>query len=205
MEYCPGGDLYHRINSGTLVDQGEKNCYFAQLLRGVHYLHSVGVAHRDLKPENLLIDSTGRVLKITDFGVSTVFRSPWGHVREKRRGVTGSGPYIAPEEFSKEEYDSELVDVWSCGIIAYVINTCSIPWRSAQPNDARYVMYTDSAKKFAPFERIEPHVRELIYAALSCDPETRITLDKLIEHSTVEQMDVCTTSHLAQDHCHPVI
>ena len=203
MEYCPGGDLYHRINSGTLIDQGEKNCYFAQLLKGVQYLHSVGVAHRDLKPENLLIDASGRILKITDFGVSTVFRSPWGHIREKRTGVTGSGPYIAPEEFLKEEYDSELVDVWSCGIIAYVINTCSIPWRSAQLNDARYTMYLDSTKKFGPFERIEPNMRELIYASLASNPASRITMTELLKHATVESMDVCTTSHIANDHTHP--
>ena len=78
----------------------------------------MGVAHRDLKPENLLLDSAGRILKITDFGVSDVFRAPFCTVSRKAKGVCGSGPYIAPEEFEKgAEYESEGVDVWSMGII----------------------------------------------------------------------------------------
>jgi serine/threonine protein kinase len=77
----------------------------------------MGVAHRDLKPENLLIDASGRILKITDFGVSEVFRTPFGGVSQKAHGLCGSGPYIAPEEFVTAEYDSELVDCWAIGII----------------------------------------------------------------------------------------
>ncbi|KAJ3348155.1 serine/threonine-protein kinase HAL4/sat4 [Kappamyces sp. JEL0680] len=118
MEYCQGGDLFTRISNGSLSSEMEKNCYFVQLCRGVQYLHSIGVAHRDLKPENILLSGEGgRILKITDFGVSTVFKSPFGAKREKQTGVTGSGPYIAPEEWQDEEYDSELVDIWAIGII----------------------------------------------------------------------------------------
>jgi serine/threonine protein kinase len=79
----------------------------------------------------LLLASDGHILKITDFGVSTVFKQPFGNVREKRRGVAGSGPYIAPEEYGNQEYDSELVDIWSVGVIAYVMNTNTIPWQAA--------------------------------------------------------------------------
>ncbi|KAJ3385220.1 serine/threonine-protein kinase HAL4/sat4 [Lobulomyces angularis] len=117
MEYCCGGDMYSRIHDGTLTDPNEINCYFKQLVLGVEYLHSMGVAHKDLKPENLLLDNTKRVLKITDFGVSEVFRAPFCSVSQKGKGCIGSGPYIAPEEFGKCEYDSEAVDVWAVGII----------------------------------------------------------------------------------------
>ncbi|KAJ3217215.1 serine/threonine-protein kinase HAL4/sat4, partial [Clydaea vesicula] len=117
MEYCCGGDMYTRIHDGTLTDPNEFNCYFKQLVLGVEYLHSMGVAHKDLKPENFLIDSTKRILKITDFGVSEVFRAPFCSVSQKGKGCIGSGPYIAPEEFGKSEYDSEAVDVWAIGII----------------------------------------------------------------------------------------
>lgn len=63
MEYCPGGDLYAAVKKGTMVPE-EIDCYFKQILEGVSYLHSMGVAHRDIKPENLLLDGRGRV-KIT--------------------------------------------------------------------------------------------------------------------------------------------
>lgn len=101
MEYCAGGDLFSKITSGNLHAIPEINCYFAQLVRGVTYLHTMGVAHRghnllilDLKPENLLLDSTSRILKITDFGVSEVFRTPMQSTTKLCRGLAGSGPYI---------------------------------------------------------------------------------------------------------------
>ena len=67
--------------------------------------------------ENLLLDSTARHLKITDFGVSEVFRTPFESTCHKAHGLCGSGPYIAPEEFITKEYDSQLVDIWSIGVI----------------------------------------------------------------------------------------
>ena len=70
MEYCPGGDLLHKMMNEGFADVYEILCYFKQLLHGVSYIHENGVVHRDLKPENLIMDATKRVLKITDFGIS---------------------------------------------------------------------------------------------------------------------------------------
>lgn len=85
-------------------------------MNGVEYIHTQGVAHRDLKPENLMLDSHG-TLKISDFGEAEVVQSPWESEPHKSRGVCGSGPYIAPEEFTLKEFDARSVDVWSCGIM----------------------------------------------------------------------------------------
>jgi protein-serine/threonine kinase len=60
MEYCPGGDLYAAIKKGGM-SSGEVECTFKQILHGIQYLHSMGVAHRDIKPENLLLDGRGHV------------------------------------------------------------------------------------------------------------------------------------------------
>lgn len=97
MEYCPGGDLYAAIKKGDM-GAPEINSYFKQILAGVAYLHSMGVAHRDIKPENLLLDAKGHV-KITDFGVSDVFRMCWEKTTHLSKGLCGSEPYIAPEQF----------------------------------------------------------------------------------------------------------
>ena len=114
-------------------------------------------------------------MKITDFGVSTVFKNPFGAKREQQKGVMGSSPYIAPEEWTCSEYDSELVDIWAMGIIGYsffvlstyvfcryVMASNSIPWKAAQLSDLRYKLYIESHKKFAPFERVHPGLRKLL-------------------------------------------
>jgi serine/threonine protein kinase len=100
MEYCPGGDLYAAIKKGDL-EPAEINSYFKQIIAGISYLHSMGVAHRDIKPENLLIDAKGHV-KITDFGVSDVFRMCWEKKTHLSKGLCGSEPYIAPEQFEQK-------------------------------------------------------------------------------------------------------
>ena len=87
--------------------------YFRQLISAVEYLHSRGVAHRDLKPENLLLDSSDN-LKVSDFGLATVFR-----LRGKERTLDkkcGTLPYVAPEVLVGT-YHAEPADIWSCGII----------------------------------------------------------------------------------------
>ncbi|KAG5439983.1 hypothetical protein PCK2_000675, partial [Pneumocystis canis] len=83
MEFCAGGDLYSLILESGKLDMIEADCYFKQLMRGVEYMHEMGVAHRDLKPENLLLTSNG-ALKITDFGNGECFRMAW----EKKAHLT---------------------------------------------------------------------------------------------------------------------
>lgn len=118
MEYCSGGDLLHKINGEGFSGPEEINNLAKQLFCGLRYLHSVGVAHRDLKPENLLLSSDSKTLKITDFGVSAVFRTQFEKVARKLHGVHGTDPYIAPEEWidsGDAEYFPTKIDVWACG------------------------------------------------------------------------------------------
>lgn len=73
LEYASGGELFDRIEPDVGMPIPEAQRYFNQLLAGVDYLHTRGVAHRDLKPENLLLDEHDNV-KISDFGMATMFR-----------------------------------------------------------------------------------------------------------------------------------
>jgi protein-serine/threonine kinase len=113
MEFCPGGDLYAAIKRGGM-SPAEVECCFRQILTGVHYLHSQGVAHRDIKPENLFFDMRGHLKvcvipcaafhaptmsQIGDYGASTVYRLPWETTIHMSTGLCGSEPYIAPEQF----------------------------------------------------------------------------------------------------------
>lgn len=142
MEFCPGGDLYAAIKKGHM-SPSEVECCFKQILTGVSYLHSQGVAHRDIKPENLFFDTQGH-LKIGDYGASTVYRLPWESTVHMSTGLCGSEPYIAPEQFLGKPYDARLVDIWACGIVYYCLHFQEMPWRVAQTSDALYATYAQA-------------------------------------------------------------
>ncbi|KAF9572341.1 serine/threonine-protein kinase HAL4/sat4 [Mortierella alpina] len=143
MEFAAGGDLFNLLTkSHPPISLHEKHCLWRQLVSGVQYMHSMGVAHRDLKPENILIDGSGRILKLTDFGIANVFKSVGDPSPLPCKGIIGSEPYIAPEEFYLDEYDPRAVDVWACGIIFYVMYYAAMPWaRADRRKDARYARY----------------------------------------------------------------
>ncbi|KAF9581557.1 hypothetical protein BGW38_001386, partial [Lunasporangiospora selenospora] len=134
MEYCVGGDLHTLIASANTLTETESSCFFAQLINGVAYLHSLGVVHRDLKPENLLLTANG-CIKIADFGNSEVFRMPWEKKARMSTSVRGSGPFIAPEEFIETEFDARKVDMWSCGIIYICMRVGRYMWAEASKGD----------------------------------------------------------------------
>ncbi|KAG2194494.1 hypothetical protein INT46_011927 [Mucor plumbeus] len=108
MEFCPEGDMYALIKLGKLKDV-EIYSYFKQLLQGLNYLHSLGVAHRDLKPENLLIHNG--ILKISDFGSADVFRVAWQEHSRLSDGLCGTTPYMAPEIYLDQGYWAAPVDI----------------------------------------------------------------------------------------------
>jgi protein-serine/threonine kinase len=155
MEYCSGGDLYTLILAAGNLEPVEADCYFKQLMRGVEYMHEMGVAHRDLKPENLLLTSRG-ALKITDFGNGECFRMAWEKEAHMTAGLCGSAPYIAPEEYIDKEFDPRAVDVWACGVIYMAMRTGRHLWRVAQKGeDEFFTKYLEDRKEEAGFRPIE--------------------------------------------------
>lgn len=148
MEWCGGGDLFSIIKMGNMTPV-EKNCCFKQLVRGVAYMHSQGIAHRDIKPENLLLNEEGQ-LKITDFGVSDVVELDGRH--RKCHGMCGSEPYMAPEVHTCNgnwtsrrcliiEYEGFPLDVWGCGIVYICLTFGGMIWHKAAESDVRYEGY----------------------------------------------------------------
>lgn len=137
MEYCAGGDLYTLVLTAGKLEVVEADCYFKQLMRGVEYMHEMGVAHRDLKPENLLLTTHG-ALKITDFGNGECFRMAWEKEAHMTAGLCGSAPYIAPEEYVDREFDPRSVDVWATGVIYMAMRTGRHLWRVAKKDEDEF-------------------------------------------------------------------
>ncbi|KAI9272652.1 kinase-like domain-containing protein [Phascolomyces articulosus] len=194
MEYCPGGDLFSCIMAERISER-EKLCCLKQLIQGLAYLHGMGVAHRDIKPENLLLTIDGQI-KITDFGVSDVFRFAWEKQGHKSRGLVGSEPYIAPEAFEHKEYWGSIADVWSAGIVFYCLWTSGLVWRKAKKSsDKAFSIYTrmHPTQTFDPFLQHFPSAqpRQILYKMLDPNPNTRITSADLLEDPWIQSIPVC--------------
>lgn len=157
MEFCAGGDLYSLVLAAGKLEVVEADCYFKQLMRGVEYIHEMGVAHRDLKPENLLLTTHGS-LKITDFGNGECFRMAWEKEPHMVAGLCGSAPYIAPEEYIDNEFDPRAVDVWACGVIYMAMRTGRHLWRLAKRDeDEFYERYLEGRRDedgYGPIETL---------------------------------------------------
>ncbi|KAG6808710.1 hypothetical protein H0H92_003167 [Tricholoma furcatifolium] len=199
MEFCSGGDLYAAIKKGGM-SPSEVECCFKQILLGVEYLHSQGVAHRDIKPENLFFDTQGH-LKIGDYGASTVYRLPWEATVHMSTGLCGSEPYIAPEQFLGKPYDARLVDIWACGVVYYCLHFQELPWRAAQPGtDTLYASYAQACASSLPavsacpptINNLSPRAcRPLIRRMLEPDPKARATIEEVIKDKWIGTIEVC--------------
>ncbi|USW52042.1 Putative serine/threonine-protein kinase, active [Septoria linicola] len=199
MEYCELGDLNDLIQSGNFTKPEDRNCMFKQLVRGVHYLHSRGIAHRDLKSENLLVNKAG-LLKIADFGTGEVFCGQHPGVRHCRRqsivdanapirycdpGWVGSVPYMAPEIYQRRgKYDPRAVDVWAVAIVYITLCFNGNCWDFAGPECKNFRIFLQYWDRW--FEQCEDHeirdgrkVPQFAYIgnmARLDDPETRVML-----------------------------
>lgn len=165
MEYCAHGELFQYVEKKlfqTCWSLQDRQCFFKQLVRGVDYLHSHGIAHRDIKLENLLLTKEG-YLKLTDFGVADVFSGEhpglrasggecgknMGAVRRCKPGICGSLPYMAPEVLEKKgDYDPRGLDVWSCAVVYLAMTYCGNPWQAANEQNPFYVKFKNGYDKW---------------------------------------------------------
>lgn len=195
MEFCPGGDLYTLIIAAGKLEYAEADCFFKQLIRGVNYMHDMGVAHRDLKPENVLLTQQG-VLKITDFGNGECFKMAWENEIQLSEGICGLSPYIAPEEFLQDEFDPRCVDIWACGVIYMAMRTGRQLWKLADAKrDDFFLEYLSKRKDATGYEPIEllkrARCRNVIYSILDPIPERRITGKQILNSEWGREIRVC--------------
>lgn len=184
LELAEKGELFDKIEPDLGVDQDVAHFYFTQLINAVEFLHSKGVAHRDIKPENLVLDSMGN-LKLTDFGLSVVFKKKNGPKRMCTKAC-GSPPYAAPEIVSGN-YDPSLCDIWSCGIVLFVLLTGKIAWEMPVMEDTDYAYYIKNKGEILvnPWNKIDLGALSLLRKILVPNIDERITIPKIKQHQWV--------------------
>lgn len=171
LEFITGGELFDKIVHHGRLSEAEARRYFQQLIDGVDYCHSKGVYHRDLKPENLLLDSQGN-LKISDFGLSALPEQGTSLLRT----TCGTPNYVAPEVLSHKGYDGAIADVWSCGVILYVLMAGYLPFDEL---DLTTLYSKIDRAEFSCPSWFPVGAKSLIHRILDPKPETRITVEQI--------------------------
>ncbi|KAM0154227.1 hypothetical protein ACHAQE_006089 [Botrytis cinerea] len=138
MEYAPY-DLFAVVMTGKMSKE-EVTCSFLQILSGVTYLHSMGLAHRDLKLDNVVVNQYG-IMKIIDFGSASVFLYPFEGGITLSSGIVGSDPYLAPEVYDEKRYDPQPADIWSLAIIFCCMSLRRFPWKMPRMTDNSFKLF----------------------------------------------------------------
>ncbi|MCO5586712.1 hypothetical protein L7F22_040654 [Adiantum nelumboides] len=176
LEFVTGGELFDKIFHQGKLKEDEARKYFQQLINAVDYCHSRGVYHRDLKPENLLLDSQEN-LKISDFGLSAL---PQQFREDGLLHTTcGTPNYVAPEVLSDKGYNGATADLWSCGVILYVLMAGYLPF------DEQNLMTLYKKINKADFTCpawFSSGARKLILRILDPNPLTRITVPEILQN-----------------------
>lgn len=192
MEHCAGGELFDAIT-------GENNRHFnerqvasvvRQITEALKHLHlDLGIAHRDLKPENVLLLSRDQTIepeiRLTDFGFAKQAKDPKN--QNALRTACYTPYYAAPEVFGTEKYDVAC-DIWSLGVIVYIMLTGEPPFYSIHgknamtPNMKAKVLKGQFKTQGPKWDRLSPEARDLIPQMLEVHREKRIKIKDVIDH-----------------------
>jgi len=181
LEYVSGGELFDAIVNKGSYSEGDAANLVKQILEAIKYVHHLGIAHRDLKPENLLLSGEeGKdTIKIADFGLSKDFS------QEQLQTSCGTPDYVAPEVLMGEPYDMG-VDIWSIGVITYVL-LCGFPPFYGDTQKDLFEMILSARVEFPDPEwtEVSAEAKDFIKKILVLDPEKRLTAEQCLEHKWV--------------------
>ena len=192
-DLAAGGELFGLLMHSGPFPEDLARFYFKQLIDGLEYLHDKGITHRDLKPENLVLDAHFQ-LKMVDFGLAAV------HSQEKESDIqipmmhsgVGSQPYSAPEVYYSRElfrglgYQGGPADIWSCGVILFVMLTGRPPFlrplaKTYGPNLRRCKHFANLLKGHG-YGNMSDESRDFLTRIFQPSPEDRMTIREMKEH-----------------------
>ena len=187
MEFLEGGELFEAITSIGSFTEASACKVMKQILSAVYYLHSNRIVHRDLKPENIMLTQKPKngnyQIKLIDFGTAKIFKPG-----KKMNKFIGTSYYIAPEVL-KERYD-EKCDVWSCGVILFIL-LCGYPPFNGNTNVDIFHAIQNQNPIFGgeEWEDITSEAKDLIKLMLKKNPSERLTAEMCLRHKWFKMLD----------------
>jgi serine/threonine protein kinase len=182
-DFCENGELFDFVSAAKGLNSSMTRRFFLQCVHAVNYVHRKGFAHRDLKMENFFLDADYYV-KLADFGLCKKTIDINGQ-KKLLRTYCGSETYIAPEmrgHVSEELYDGQKADVFSLGVILYIMLTGLLPFRKALDNHYQEFMNDPIAHLESYGKKLEPAVIELLMGMLEQDPAKRMNISEVLTH-----------------------
>lgn len=189
LELVRDGDLYDKLKREGRIAENDARDIFIQMAEAIAYLHKENVSHRDLKPENILVQenpTTGAVeIKISDFGLSRTTQT-----NKAMETMAGTLDYCAPEiinHFHNGNGYGREVDMWSLGVILYIMVSGAAPFGQGSGNDDLLDCITNAKFQYPEnrFKDVSAECKDLINHLLVADPATRFTAEQSLAHAWI--------------------
>lgn len=204
LDLACGGELYDRLLQEKRFNETDTKTIISTLLDSCSYLHEKGVVHRDIKLENILLvsSSSRNNVRLTDFGIAKVLdayeekprlrkstsysekMNQASRKRQRRRAYTtcGTDYYISPEILKGEGY-CETVDMWSIGVVMYILLTGRPPFTNEGSCIRNKIMSGQFSTTGAEWSDLSTEAKDLISKLLTVDPEARVTATEALKHA----------------------
>lgn len=183
LELCEGGELYDRIQKKKFYQESDAKLLARNLLQAVAFIHSKGIMHRDLKPENVLLVSkvSHTDIKVSDFGLARL-AADYPRRLPRSTSICGSDFYLAPELIKQEEYGREI-DIWSSGVIVYIVLCGSLPFYNTVLHKLyRQIVEVDVSFPIQQWHTISKGAQDFILRLLQAEPGDRLSAEQALNH-----------------------
>ena len=181
IELARGGELFHKIVEREVYTEQQARDTVREITKAMQYCHQHGVVHRDLKPENVLLAAPDdETIKIADFGFAKELGTTPDGMLHTACGTPG---YVAPEILRQQPYGPS-VDIWSLGVIFYILLCGYPPFHSDKGQDDLFRKIKHAAYKFdsPDWDEISAEAKDLISKILVPNPAQRLTADQILQH-----------------------
>ena len=180
MDYIPNGDLIEQIIKKKRFPEQEALVIFSQLVDALYYMHKNEICHRDIRTEKILFDKKNQP-KLVGFSYSSFYTKG-----KKIRDSYGSLCYACPEIIQNDYYNPELADVWSLGVVLYVMVCGYLPFSEDDDDENKYLIINGKVD-YPP--QISNKVKDLLKHMLDIDPNKRYTFQKILRHPWFKPFD----------------